>query len=97
MIVGSQKCGTMHDPSVEAQLKDHANRLRALENERFPINGASVGDDGFGGVREYSRAWEANRSTAYLLRKSWADPLARAFAIVVLCAIAAIWTYLLIS
>lgn len=70
------------------------DRLRALENERqghCPVQT----DDGLRGLREYSQAWYENRSTAYLLRKSWADPVNRWFVLVVVFGICVIWTYLL--
>lgn len=79
--------GTTH---VEA----HADRLRGLEQDHIARRNAAA-DDGFDGVREFSRAWEENRSTAYLFQKSWSDPVSRNFAIIVILIIAAIWTYLL--
>lgn len=84
----------MSDPATNAQLEAHADRLRALENEATAQR-RSMPDDGFDGVREYSRAWHENRTTAYLLRKSWADPLNRWFIVAVLIIIALGWTYLL--
>ncbi len=84
----------MSDPATNAQLEAHADRLRALENEAAAQR-RSMPDDGFDGVREYSRAWHENRTTAYLLRKSWADPLNRWFIVAVLIIIALGWTYLL--
>ncbi len=83
----------MSDLPTDVQLQAHADRLRALENEaahRRPIT-----DDGFDGVREYSRAWHENRSTSYLLRKSWADPVARWFFVIGFGVIAIVWAYLL--
>ncbi len=83
----------MSDPAPNVHLESHADRLRALENEaayRRPMS-----DDGFDGIREYSRAWHENRTTAYLLRKSWADPVNRWFIVAVVIGIGAIWAYLL--
>lgn len=84
----------MSDPATNTQLQDHADRLRALENEA-DAQRRSMPDDGFDGIREYSRAWHENRSTAYLLRKSWADPVARWFFVIGFGIIAAVWVYLL--
>lgn len=84
----------MSEPAANAQLQDHADRLRALENETVAQR-RSMPDDGFDGVREYSRAWHENRSTAYLLRKSWADPVNRWFVVAVMTTIAIGWLYLL--
>lgn len=84
----------MSDPATNAQLRAHEDRLRALENDHILRRNATA-DDGFDGIRELSRAWKENRSTAYLYRKSWADPVSRTFALGVLATIAAIWTYLL--
>lgn len=84
----------MSDPATDAHLRAHEDRLRALENDHIFRRNAAV-DDGFDGVREISRAWKENRSTAYLYRKAWADPVSRAFALGVVITIAAIWTYLL--
>ncbi|NNM77691.1 hypothetical protein HJG53_12305 [Sphingomonas sp. ID1715] len=72
----------MTDPSVDAEFKSHADRLRALEDQ-FSSRYGYRPDDGFDGFREYSRAWHENRVTAYLLRKSFADPVSRAFFIIV--------------
>lgn len=94
MLSVSTRLTAMSDPAIDAQVQAHADRLRALENEAAWQRRAA-GDDGFDGIREYSRAWQENRSTAYLLRKSWADPLNRWFLIVVLIIIAIGWTYLL--
>lgn len=85
----------MSDPATNAQLQDHADRLRALENDHI-LRRQAAADDGFDGIREFSRAWEEDRSTAYLFRKSWADPVSRNFAIIVVSIIAAIWTFLLV-
>lgn len=84
----------MSDPAIDAQVQAHADRLRALENEAASQRRAAS-ENGFDGIREYSRAWQEDRSTAYLLRKSWADPLARSFFVVGLAIIAAVWFYLL--
>jgi hypothetical protein len=84
----------MSEPEPASQAQAHASRLHALENDisaaRRPIS-----EDGFEGVREYSRAWHENRTTAYLLRKSWADPVNRWFVLAVVAGIGAIWAYLL--
>lgn len=94
MLQVSTRLTVMSDPALDAHVHAHADRLRALENEAaWQRRGAS--DVGFDGIREFSRAWQEDRSTAYLLRKSWADPLNRWFLIVVLIIIAAGWTYLL--
>ena len=84
----------MSDPVIDAHVHAHADRLRALENEAA-WQRRTAGDDGFDGIREFSRAWQEDRSTAYLLRKSWADPLNRWFLVAVLIIIAIGWTYLL--
>lgn len=84
----------MSDPSIDAQLQASADRLRALENDNLAQRRAAT-DDGFEGIREYSRAWYENRSTAYLLRKSWADPVNRWFFIIGFGIIAVVWAYLL--
>ena len=84
---------TMSDPSTDPRPEAHADRLRALENELSAQRRPSR-NDGFDGVREYSHAWHENRSTAYLLRKSWADPVSRWFIVTVLIGIGAIWAYL---
>lgn len=94
MLEATTRHSLMSDPTVDAQLRAHADRLRALEDQ-FATRYGYRPSDGFEGVREYSRAWHENRTTAYLLRKSWADPVARLFGIVVLSAIAAVWIYLL--
>lgn len=85
---------SMSDPAINAQIQDHADRLRALENEAIAQRRVQP-DDGLDGLREYSRAWHENRTTAYLLRKSWADPVNRWFILAVIMGIAAIWAYLL--
>jgi hypothetical protein len=84
----------MSDPATNAQLQAYEDRLRALEDDHILRRNAAV-DDGFDGVREFSRAWKENRSTAYLYRKSWADPVSRTFALGVLAVIAAVWTFIL--
>lgn len=94
MLAGLTRLTTMSDPAIEAQVHAHADRLRALENEAAWQRRVAH-DDGIDGIREYSRAWQEDRSTAYLLRKSWADPLNRWFLIAVLIIIATGWTYLL--
>lgn len=68
--------------------------LRTLESERYAQQRPGL-DDGLGGVREYSKAWQMNESTAYLLRKSWADPVSRIIVAAALSFIAAIWAFLL--
>lgn len=93
MLTASMRLTAMSDPALDAQVHAHADRLRALENEAAWQRRAA-GDDGFDGIREYSRAWHEDRSTAYLLRKSWADPIARAFFVIGLGIIAAVWLYL---
>jgi hypothetical protein len=85
---------SMSDPASDLQLQAQADRLRALENETAAFR-RPLSEDGFDGVREYSRAWHENRTTAYLLRKSWADPLNRWFMLAVIGIIAIGWTYLL--
>ena len=84
----------MSDPANNAPYEAHADRLRALESEMIAQRRPPL-DDGFDGIREYSRAWHENRTTAYLLRKSWADPVNRWFIVAVVIGIGAIWTYLL--
>lgn len=84
----------MSDPDIHAQVHAHADRIRALENER-PIRGYVGRELGFEGARELDRAWQENRSTHYLLKKSWADPLVRWMSIGGFSTIAAIWAYLL--
>jgi hypothetical protein len=85
---------SMSDPATDLQLQAQADRLRALENESAAFR-RPMSEDGFDGVREYSRAWHENRTTAYLLRKSWADPVNRWFIVAVVIGIGAIWSYLL--
>jgi len=94
MLCVSTRLTVMSDPAIDAQVHAHADRLRALENEAA-LQRLVARDDGFDGIREYSRAWQDDRSTAYLLCKSWADPLNRWFLIAVLIIIATGWTYLL--
>lgn len=94
MLRISTRLTAMSDPAIDAQVHAHADRLRALENEAAWQRRAAS-EDGFDGIREYSRAWHENRSTAYLLRKSWTDPVNRWFIIAVVVGIGAIWTYLL--
>ena len=93
MLTASMRLTAMSDPAFDAQVHAHADRLRALENEAAWQRRAAS-EDGFDGIREYSRAWHEDRSTAYLLRKSWADPIARAFFVIGLGIIAAVWLYL---
>lgn len=94
MLWISTRLTAMADPAIDAQVHAHADRLRALENEVAWQR--HVGrEDGLDGIREYSCAWQEDRSTAYLLRKSWADPLNRWLLIAVLIIIAVGWTYLL--
>jgi hypothetical protein len=82
----------MVDPSINSE--NAGRTLRDLENARSwePVK---VEVAGFDGLREYSEAWHENRSTAYLLRKSWADPVARWATVLVLSIIASVWLYLL--
>lgn len=82
----------MADPNIEAQNAGRA--LRDLENARAwePLK---VEVSGLDGVREYSEAWHENRSTAYLLRKSWADPFNRWFLLLVVAVILTGWIFLL--
>lgn len=82
----------MPDPSIDSENAGRA--LRDMENARAwePVR---VEVSGLDGLREYSEAWHQNRSTAYLLRKSWADPVNRWFFGIVLAGILAIWAYLL--
>lgn len=94
MLCEPERLTPMSDPATNVQLETHADRLRALENEAAAYR-RPMSDDGFDGLREYSRAWHENRTTAYLLRKSWADPLNRWFILAVVIGIGAIWTYLL--
>lgn len=81
----------MTDPTTNGSTS--GDKLRALENDRFAQRQTGQGD-GFEGLREISRAWHENRSTAYLLRKSWADPLSRWFIVIGLAVIALGWAYL---
>lgn len=90
----SKRMVSMPDPITDAELKTHADRLRALEDQ-FASRYGYRPDGGFEGIREYSRAWHENRATAYLLRKSWADPVNRWFLILTALGIALIWTYLI--
>lgn len=65
---------------------DGGDRIRALENDRF--NQRRVGSvDGLEGLREISTAWHENRSTTYLVERSWSDPVARTFFLAVVGAI----------
>lgn len=82
----------MTDPSSNGSTG--GDQLRKLEDDRSTQRDAGQGD-GLEGLREISRAWYENRSTAYLLHKSWADPLSRTIAVIVLTVIAAVWIYLL--
>lgn len=68
-------------------------KLRALENDRSAQRHTGQAD-GLEGLRELSRAWHEHRSTAYLLRKSWSDPLSRWFIVIGLGVIALGWAYL---
>lgn len=81
----------MTDPSINESAS--GDKLRALENDQFARRHAGQGDD-FEGLRELSRAWQENRSTSYLLGKSWSDPLSRWFIAIGLAVIAVGWTYL---
>lgn len=72
------------------------DRLRSLEDDRY--NQRRPGQtDAPEGLRGLSTAWQQNRSTEYLLRKSWSDPLARTFFIVVVCVIGIGVTVLLLQ
>ncbi len=75
----------MNDPPANGSAT--GDKLRALEDERYAQRHAGR-DDGLEGLREISRAWSEDRTTAYLLRKSWADPISRWFFIVVTTVIA---------
>ena len=75
----------MTDPATSGSAS--GDKLRALENERYAERQAGQGD-GLEGLREISRAWSEDRTTAYLFRKSWADPISRWFFIVVTTVIA---------
>jgi hypothetical protein len=80
---------------TDAPSNEHAGKaLRDLENARAwePVK---VEVAGLEGLREYSQAWHEDRSSAYLLRKSLADPVNRWFLLAVVCVILAGWTYLL--
>ena len=93
MLQASMRLTAMSDPALDAQVHAHVDRLRALENEAAWQH-REASNDGFDCIREYSRAWHEDRSTAYLLRKSWADPVARLFFFIGLGIIAAVWLYL---
>jgi hypothetical protein len=93
MIWEQSRLIPMSDPATDLHLHAHADRLRALENETAAFR-RPVSEDGLDGIREYSRAWHENRTTAYLLQKSWADPLNRWFTVAVVIIIAIGWTYL---
>lgn len=90
----SKRTMAMPDPTTDAELRAHSDRLRALEDQ-FASRHRHKLDDGFAGIREYSRAWHENRSTAYLLRKSFADPVSRSFFIVITGLVAVGLAYLL--
>lgn len=94
MLCDPVRLTAMSDPATNAQIQAHVDRLRALENEAGSQRNVTPGD-GFAGIREYSQAWHENRSTVYLFRKSWADPVNRWFIIAVVAIIAIGWTYLL--
>lgn len=94
MLWQQQGLVSMSDPLADLQPLAHADRLRALENETLAYR-RPMSEDGFEGIREYSRAWHENRTTAYLLRKSWAGPLNRWFTVAVVVIIAIGWTFLL--
>lgn len=85
----------MPDPTFTDPTRN-GDRLRALEDERI-IQRSTYQSDAMDSFREAGRAWSENRSTAYLLRKSWADPLSRALTVIVLSIIALAWAYLLLS
>jgi hypothetical protein len=74
---------------------EHAGKaLRDLENARAwePVK---VEVAGFEVLREYSQAWHEDRSTAYLLRKNWADRFNRFFLITLITVILVGWVFLL--
>lgn len=81
----------MTDPTTDGSAS--GDKLRALENERYAQRQVGQGD-GLEGLREISRAWSEDRTTAYLLRKSWADPISRWFFLVVTTVIAVGLMYL---
>lgn len=103
-VVGEEACWTCRTRSYLAMLTARANRsfmpepsypdpaaggdrIRALEDDRF--NQRKIGgSDGLEGMREISTAWQEDRTVAYLARKSWSDPAARTFFLVVTGAIA---------
>jgi hypothetical protein len=87
---------SMPDPTADAELRAHADRLRALEDQ-FAARYGHRPDDGLDGIREYSRAWHENRTTSYLLRKSWADPVNRWFLLLTALGIALILSYLILQ
>lgn len=85
--------GFMSDPIYPdpSQSGDH---IRTLENDRSYHRG--IAHEGkFDGLEEISQAWRDNRSTEYLFKKSWADPLARWFMFIGIGIILAVWIYLL--
>jgi hypothetical protein len=88
-----QRLISMSDPATDMQPQAHADRLRALENEAFAAR-RPMSEDGFERIREYSRTWHENRTTAYLLQNCWAGPLNRWLAVAVVIIIAIGWTYL---
>ena len=72
------------------------DRLRSLEDDRY--NQRRPGQtDAIEGLSDLSTAWQQNRSTEYLLTKSWSDHLARTFFIIVVCLIASGLTVLFLQ
>lgn len=94
VTVRANRC-CMPDPTFPDPTRS-GDRLRALEDERL-VQRSAYQADALDGFREAGQAWIENRSTAYLLRKSWADPLSRALTVIVLSVIAIVWAYLLLS
>jgi hypothetical protein len=93
VTVRANRC-CMPDPTFPDPTRS-GDRLRALEDER--IQRSTYQADALDGFREASQAWSEDRSTAYLLRKSWADPVSRALTVIVVSIIALVWAYLLLS
>lgn len=80
VLARANRC-CMSDPTFPDPIRG-GDRIRALEDDRF--NQRRVGSvDGLEGLREISTAWYENRSTAYLAKKSWSDPIARLFFLVI--------------
>ena len=49
------------------------------------------------GIAEFDRALAENRLTEYRIKKAWADPLARALGIVVICLFVGFGVFVVIS